>query len=431
MSRSSRVIAVLTSLSLAGALACASADLFGPITELPRELTVAETKLVQADNRFAFKLFREVSQREEPGRNIFISPLSVAMALGMAYNGAAGSTRDAMARTLELAGMTVDEVNQAYRDLIDLLRTLDPRVELILANSIWHRPQFTPLSSFLDVNRRYFDADVRALDFSRSDAADVINQWVDENTRGKIPTIVPGAIPEHIVAYLINAIYFKGDWAQRFDEDRTRDQPFRLSDGGSVDVPMMSSEEEHSVRLFSGDVVVLDLPYGGGAYSMTVVLPPEPSGAHQLATALSQEQWSGWIGALDSSDVFVSLPKFTLEYGITLNDALKALGMEEAFDPCRADLSNMFDLAPDRRFWIDDVRHKTFVDVNERGTEAAAVTSVGIGATSAPPRYVVDRPFLFAIRERFSGTVLFMGKIMNPVAQEGVAVQSEAAQCGS
>jgi serpin B len=409
MRRPSRAISVLPVLAVTSLMACAIGDVFGPITELPRELTVAETKLVEADNRFAFTLFREISAREEPHRNVFISPLSVAMALGMTYNGAAGTTREAMARTLALEGMTIDEVNAAYRDLIDLLRTLDPRVELLLANSIWHRPELTPLPAFLEVNRQFFDAEVRALDFARPDAADVINRWVDRNTRGKIPTIVPDPIPDQIVAYLINAVYFKGDWTQQFDKDRTHDAPFRLGDGGSVDVPMMSREEEHAVRLLFGDVIVLDLPYGGGAYSMTVVLPPEPIGAQQLAQELTQSHWDAWIAALDSSEVFVSLPKFTLEYAIRLNDVLKALGMEEAFDPCRADLSNMF---TGGRFWIDDVRHKTFVDVNEEGTEAAAATSVGIGQVSAPPRIVVDHPFLFAIRERFSGTILFMGKIM-------------------
>ncbi len=273
MRRPSRAIAVLPVLAVPSLMACAVGDVFGPITELPRELTVAETKLVEADNRFAFTLFRAINDHENPDRNVFISPLSVAMALGMTYNGAAGTTREAMARTLELEGMTIEEVNQAYRDLIDLLRTLDPRVDLLLANSIWHRPQFTPLPTFFEVNRQYFDAEVQALDFARPDAATVINQWVEDATRGKIPTIVPDPIPGQIVAYLINAIYLKGDWAQQFDKDGTRDEPFWLADGGTVDVPMMSREEGHAVRLVVGDVTVLDLPYGGGAYSMTVLLP--------------------------------------------------------------------------------------------------------------------------------------------------------------
>jgi serpin B len=266
-------------------MACAVGDVFGPITELPRELTVAETKLVEADNRFAFTLFRAINDHENPDRNVFISPLSVAMALGMTYNGAAGTTREAMARTLELEGMTIEEVNQAYRDLIDLLRTLDPRVDLLLANSIWHRPQFTPLPTFFEVNRQYFDAEVQALDFARPDAATVINQWVEDATRGKIPTIVPDPIPGQIVAYLINAIYLKGDWAQQFDKDGTRDEPFWLADGGTVDVPMMSREEGHAVRLVVGDVTVLDLPYGGGAYSMTVLLPRRAPGRSPASSA--------------------------------------------------------------------------------------------------------------------------------------------------
>lgn len=279
------------------------------------------------------------------------------------------------------------------------------------------------------MNQQYFNAAVRDLDFSRSDAAEVINDWVDQHTQGRIRTIVPDPIPHHIAAYLINAIYFKGLWVQQFDEDRTRDEPFRLADGGTVPVPMMSRDEKHAVRLFSGDVVVLDLPYGGGAYSMTIVLPADPTGAQPLATELSQDQWTLWVHALDSTEVFVSLPKFTLEYAVRLNEVLKALGMAEAFDPCRADLGNMFPVTPERRFWIDDVRHKTFIAVNEEGTEAAAATSVGIGRLSLPLRTVVDRPFLFAIRERFSGTILFLGKVMNPVAVSAATIESVPEAC--
>ena len=415
--------------SLSGVLLACGGEALGPLTALPRELTLAEQELVQADNAFAFSLFREINRQEEEGRNVFVSPLSVAMALGMTYNGAAGTTRDAMAEALELQGMSINDVNQAYRGLIDLLRELDSRVEFRLANSIWHRPAFTPLQTFQDVNRQFFDATVQALDFSRADASATMNQWVDQNTNGKIKTIVPDPVPDQIVMYLINAIYFKGDWTYQFDKDLTRDAPFQLAQGGEVAVPMMSREEKHHVRMFSdGNVTVVDLPYSRRAYAMTVVLPREATGAEGLATELTQERWNGWIADLDSTSIFVTLPKFTLEYALRLNDVLKALGMAEAFDPCRADFGNMFPVEPGA-VWIDDVRHKTFVDVNEEGTEAAAATSVGIGLTSAPARIEVDRPFLFAIRERLTGSILFLGKIMNPTVNDPREIKSTPEVC--
>ncbi len=396
-------------------LVMACGDVFGPITELPRELTVTERGLIDADNRFAFKLFREINLQQVADTNVFISPLSVGMALGMAYNGAAGTTRDAMQQTLELQGLSIEDVNHAYRSVIDLLRTLDPRVTWLLANSVWHDQNFTPLTPFLDVTRTYFDADVTALDFRAPTTPGTINGWVGRKTSGRIKTIVPDPIPDEVIAYLINAIYFKGDWTQQFDKDLTRDQPFLLAGGSTVGVPMMSRKQEHSVRaLVSSDVTVAELPYGGGAYVMTVVVPSEPTGAAALARELTEERWNAWLGALSERSLFVSLPKFELEYTIRLNEALKALGMAEAFDPDRADLSNMFQVTPSVRFYIDEVLHKTFVRVDEEGTEAAAATSVGIGATSAPQRIVVDRPFLVAIRERLSGTILFLGKVVNP-----------------
>lgn len=418
---------ILYSMSL-GLLACGG-DVLGPLTGLPRALSVAEQQLVQADNAFAFSLFREINRQEEAARNVFVSPLSVAMALGMTYNGAAGTTQAAMAEALELQGMSINDVNQAYHDLIDLLRNLDKRVEFRLANSIWHRPELTPLQSFQDVNRQFFDATVQALDFARPDAAGTINGWVDQNTNGKIKTIVPDPVPDHIVMYLVNAIYFKGDWTYQFDKDLTRTGPFQLAQGAEVAVPMMSREEKHAVRMFSdGNVTVVDLPYSRRAYAMTIVLPREASGAAPLATELTQERWNGWIAQLDSTSIFVTLPKFTIEYALRLNDVLKPLGMAEAFDPCRADFGNMFP-APPGTFYIDDVRHKTFVDVNEEGTEAAAATSVGIGLTSAPARIEVDRPFIFAIRERLTGSILFLGKIMNPGVNEPREIESVPEQC--
>jgi serpin B len=388
-------------------------EAFGPIERLPRELSVAEGKLIEADNRFAFKLFREINNREPAGSNVFISPLSVGMALGMTYNGAAGTTRDAMQQALELEGMTLQEVNEAYQSLITLLRDLDPYVEFVLANSIWYREGISIVPEFLDVNRQYFDAEVSALDFSDPSTVDVINAWVDAKTQGRIDEIVTPPIDPLTIMFLINAIYFKGDWTHQFDKDLTRDAPFRLPDGSETTVKLMSHEAEIPLRHFdSGELVIADLAYGGQAYSMTVVMPTDPTGIDALAESVTEEQWKAWVSALIADSLHIDLPKFRLEYEIGLKDVLTALGMGIAFSPFDADFTNLYS-GPERAY-ISKVKHKTFVDVNEEGTEAAAVTSVEIGLTSVPLRIVIDRPFLFAIRENYSGTILFLGKVVNP-----------------
>src|SRR6266478_10074358 len=207
------------------------------ITALPRALTAQEQQLIQADNRFAIKLLRETySELRDSLPNLFVSPLSVAMALGMTYNGAATTTEDAMRATLELDSMTVGEVNEANQSLIALLRGLDPHVQFQIANSIWYRLGFTVEQPFLDANRTYYDARVEALDFTAPSAVPTINAWVNEQTQGKIQDIITG-IPHDVVMYLINAIYFKGDWTQRFDKNLTTPRPFHLQDGSTVDVP--------------------------------------------------------------------------------------------------------------------------------------------------------------------------------------------------
>ncbi len=389
-----------------------------PITSLPRALDAGESGLIGADNRFAFKLFGEIARQASPDSNLFISPLSAAMALGMAYNGAAGTTEQEMQRALELAGVTLDDVNQSYRSLIALLRGLDPGVAFTLANSVWYRQGFAIAPDFLAATHTYFDARVAGLDFSSPSAAPTINAWVSEQTRGKIPAIVPDPVPDSVVAYLINAIYFKGDWTMQFDRARTKPGPFRLASGATASVPMMTHGRAVTVGyLVDHDVTLADLPYGGGAFTMTIALPRDPAGITSLVAGLTGEQWSRWTAALDSASREVYLPKFTLTYDLTMNDVLKALGMPSAFcGPWHTDLTR---LDPLGRVCITEVKHKTFVDVNEQGTEAAAATSVEIGLTSLPPSFVVDHPFVFAIRERLSGTILFLGRVMNAAAVSG------------
>jgi serine protease inhibitor len=382
------------------------------ITALPRSLTPQEQRIIEADNRFAIELLKQATaDTRDTLENLFVSPLSVAMALGMTYNGAAGTTEEAMRATLELEGMTVAEVNESYRGLIKMLRELDTRVTFQIANSIWYLQGYTVEQPFLDANRVYYDARVSALDFASPTAPATINAWVNEQTRGVIPTIVD-YIPDGMRLYLINAIYFKGDWTDQFDRSRTQPRPFRLADGSTVNVPTMTHGKQIDLRVtWRPHATIVDLPYGGQAFSMTIVLPNDTTSVDDLVTALTAEQWNGWTASLGPSKNEVFLPKFKLTNDFNLIPTLATLGMGIAFDPMRADFTRMH--TPSELF-ISEVKHKTYVDVNEEGTTAAAVTSVGISLTSVPQVIVIDRPFLFALRENLSGTILFMGVIRHP-----------------
>lgn len=370
----------------------------------------AESELAQAGVAFGFKLLQQIHSREAVEQNIFISPLSVAAALGMVYNGAAGETEAAMRETLELGELTLAELNAGYRRLFDRLMGLDPAVEFLPANSIWYEQGFDVRQDFLAVNREYFDAQVAPLDFASPTAAPTINDWVDEVTRGRIEEIVDDPIDHEVLMYLINAVYFNGDWAIRFDSGLTVDRPFHLADGSVKQVPMMTYPGPVEVRHFSdGDVEVIDLPYGDEAYSMTILMPAAGGNIDALVESLDSERWQEIVTGLAPTGTNVLMPKFTLDYELELQDALRTLGMGIAFTHA-ANFSKICS----KGLLISRVKHKAFVAVDEQGTEASAATAVELKRGLPPSLFAVDRPFVFVIRERSSGTILFMGRIMDP-----------------
>lgn len=383
------------------------------ITALPRALTAQEQQLIQADNRLAIKLLKELdAETRDTLPNLFISPLSVATALAMTYNGAAGTTADAMRATLELDSMSVADVNDSYRSLIQLLRHLDPHVQFQIANSIWYKQHYDVEQPFLAVNHDYYDAQVTALDFASPTAPATINDWVSTQTHGIIDRIID-QIPDYMRLYLIDAIYFKGDWTTQFDKTRTAPGPFRLESGAVVNVPTMARGMTDLRTAFRPYATIIDLPYGGAAFSMTIVVPRDTTSVTQLVNALTLDQWNGWIASLNTEENELFMPKFKLTNDLGLIPALSGLGMGIAFSD-RADFTRIHTPS---ELAIDEVRHKSYVDVNEEGTVAAAVTEVGIGITSVGSGpVVVDRPFLFALRENLSGTILFMGVMRQPPA---------------
>jgi serpin B len=382
----------------------------------PFALSTAQKMLIESDNRFGIKLFQKIVETGGD-ENVFISPLSVAMCLGITYNGAAGGTREAMAQTLELSGLSIEQVNESYRYLIETLTGLDPTVRFDIANSMWYNQTFPePRAEFLAACQEYFSALVTGLDFSAPDAAATINAWVEENTKGRIDQIVDDPINPLYVMFLINAIYFKGDWTYRFDRDLTEDAPFTLPDGSQKTCQMMAQRGRY--WHYDGDGFwALDLPYGDADFRMTIVLPDEGVDLDSLIASIDPQDWDrtlmdDWLTRLrrDSLDIFI--PKFTLEYEIKLKEVLAALGMGVAFTTS-ADFTNMY---ASGGVWINQVKHKTFVEVNEEGTEAAAVTSTVVAAGVIEDRFLVYRPFVFVIRENYSKTILFIGKIVDPTA---------------
>jgi serpin B len=396
-------------LCVAAFLTSCAEHVVSPPERVMRELTVAEKRLVETDNKFGFKLFREIV-RQEQNKNVFISPLSVSMALGMTYNGANGSTETAMRQTLEFGDMTLEEINSSYKSLIELLSQLDPKVKFQLANSIWYRQEYAFEPEFINLNQTYFNAVVRGLDFNDPDAARTINGWVEQNTNGKIKQIVDDPIAWETVMFLINAIYFKGIWTYQFDPQQTQDDQFNLLDGSKKSCKMMNLKADLPY-FANAQFQAVDLPYGDGDFSMTILLPSPQTPINALIADLQHENWQLWAKSFSKQAGSLALPKFLLEYDLTLNDVLKALGMAIAFSG-QADFTKMHKQGG---LFISKVKHKTFVEVNEEGTEAAAVTSVEIGRTSVGGFVMrVDRPFVFVIRENYSGTILFIGKIVNP-----------------
>ena len=378
--------------------------------------TIANDGLPAATSKFAFKLYNQVKD-PSAGKNTFLSPTSIMMALAMTYNGADGKTRQAMAQTLELQGLSLDEVNRVFADLKSTLDASDPKVQLQIANSLWAREGLTLKPTFVKRNKDYYEALTTSLDFSSLHAADTINSWVSKNTGGKIEKIVD-IIPPETVLYLINAIYFKGQWQFEFNKGATKPDVFKLPGGAQKEVPMMSQARDFPY--FKGqDFQAVALPYGSGRISMYIVLPDDPEGLKKFQEKLTAENWATWMNSFRATPGDLKLPRFQIEWESSLVDALTNLGMAEAFDPARANFSEMADLASGVRPYISEVKHKAWAEVNEEGTEAAAATSVGVALTSIhiPPKpfsMKVDHPFFFVIQDNRTGVVLFMGSVANP-----------------
>ncbi len=413
MMKRPRSVSTVATAVMAGALgltACQADLVQGPPDPLvPPGLTAEANRVVEANTGFGLGLLRALHPAEDTP-NLLLSPLSASMSLGMAMNGAAGETFLAMSATLGFEGLDQDQINEAYLSLIQTLVDRDPKVEFRLANSIWYKQEFQVHADFFQRARDFFGATVSPLDFLDPGSPDVINRWVEDETEGRIKDLISEIDPLDRL-FLLNAVYFKGPWASPFLEQATRDRPFNRADGSRIQVPTMS--QDGVLRWFrDDDVQAVELLYGDSAFSMVVMAPTDEGDLDALVAGLTPGRWHDLIGRLETARLMLRMPKFRFDYGVQLGGPLSDMGMGIAFRP-QADFSR---IAPVDDLHISRVKQKSFIDVHELGTEAAAATATVVSVTSMPPEMSFDRPFLFAIRERSTGTLLFVGRVGDPAA---------------
>lgn len=387
------------------------------LEDLPEPINIqlrgAETVMVKSDQEFAFDFFAQVfeEERNDLDENFMVSPFSLSMALAMTWNGSDGDTKLAIQETLGMGDWTDDEVNNYFKKLKEAFEKTDPSTELAIANSIWTNQNVEILPDFISLNQTYYNATVEPVDFASSATVGRINQWASNNTNGLIESVIEKTNASDLM-YLLNALYFKGIWVSEFDTKNTTEMNFTDEDGNRSKVPMM-----HQEALFDyaeNDLMqAVELPYGNKSFSMMVLLPKVGNEVMDITDALQQsDYWSNFYNKLSNSEVDLYIPKFNTEYSKKLNDVLTDMGMGIAFASDRANFSRM----SDKDAFISLVTQDTYIATDEMGTEAAAVTTVGVGTTSINPEpnkvtFKADRPFIYIIHERSTGSILFMGVV--------------------
>lgn len=408
-------IITLSLVTFTGLFSCSKGDggQEPDLTPKNLELSAMAPEVIANGNEFGIELFTKVAQEEN--KNLMLSPLSASAALTMLLNGCEGATYSQLKTTLKYPeSMTISEINEVYKSLVSQLLDVDPKVKLALANAIFYRQGFSVKNPFLSTMTTDFDAEIAGLDFNQPSALATINKWASDNTNGKIPKVLD-EISQDAVMFLMNALYFKGDWSYQFDKNLTSERPFYTNGSNSVNVNTMKGEVGSKVT-GGTNYTAVELPYGRTNFTMVVIVPngtlPEFIGS------LTPEKWTAITSSLDAQEEFgkliVYMPKYKFSYEKYLNDQLQSMGMIDAFVPGLANLAGISDAS----IFVSFVKQNTFVEVDEEGTEAAAVTTIGVEATSFPPQpreFVIDKPFVFAIRERSTNALLFIGQVVNPL----------------
>lgn len=388
-------------------------DVEEPEQSLPSDVQEGDYKeVITPQNELSFALFQKIRETEE--QDLFISPTSLFLALSMVYNGAEGETKEEMAQGLQLVGMDEEALNKASASLINQLQKDDEAIQLDIANSIWLNEHFHFQQGFKEKIQDYFKAEIEEINIQDDASVDRINKWVSEATNDKIDKMVEAPLDPNLVTYLLNAIYFKGDWTYEFDEKETEKADFHITQEEEKEVSMMSLSED--LLYTENDLFqAVELPYGEESMKMQVFLPKEEVKREEVSENFTFDNWTKWNQEFETSEGTVKLPKFELSYEIMLNEILQQLGMELAFKK-EAEFTKLIE--EEEPVWISSVKQKTFIEVHEKGTEAAAVTGVEVVSESAPiddPFLLeANRPFIITIVDEETDAILFMGEIVNP-----------------
>jgi serpin B len=391
-----------------------AAGCFG--ADMPAAKEKTEEAVVEGNNRFAVELYAKL--REQEG-NLFFSPYSISAALAMTYAGARGETEAQMAKVLHFPSQRAGDQERFHPAFGAIIKDLNTRgkkgkYELIVSNALWGQKGYEFLAEFLELVKSNYGGRLNEVDFisDTESARKTINAWVEKKTKDKIKDlIVPGDLNQLTRLVLTNAIYFKGNWASRFKKENTKDAEFTLLSGEKVDTPTMNQTEQFSY-METEDFQGLEMPYVNNELSMIIFLPKRTDGLAEFEKKLTAENLSQWLARLRKREVIVSVPKFKETSRFSLAGVLKSMGMTDAFVSVVADFSGM---NGKKELYISKVIHKAFVDVNEEGTEAAAATAVVTRAIAIRPSvFRADHPFLFLIRDNSSGSILFIGRMMNP-----------------
>ncbi len=375
-----------------------------------------DTDIVRGNTAFATALYARL--REMKG-NLFFSPYSISTALAMTYAGARGTTQKQMADVLNFS-MEREQLHRAFGSLEAELNAVREKgdVELTVANALWAQEGHALIEEFLEVVRKSYEAGLNFADFKNDPegARAEINAWVEEKTNYKIKDLIQEGVLNSLTRLVLtNAIYFKGIWENAFDEALTKEEPFHISSSTRVNAPLMYQRENFGY-MENEHLQMLEMRYAGEELSMVVLLPRDIDGLEQVERLLDAATLTAWMQTLGRREVDVHLPRFKTTSEFKLKEALEAMGMSDAFDAGSADFSGM---DPEKSFYVSAVIHKAFVDVNEEGTEAAAATAVvatRASAMKAPPVFRADHPFLFLIRHNSSGSILFLGRVVDPTA---------------
>jgi serine protease inhibitor len=385
-----------------------------PKDPVPIDLNSTQVALIESGNSFAFDIFRLILENADEAKNVIISPLSISYALSMTLNGADGATRDAMLEALRVTGLTPDEINGPYKELTETLLSVDERVKMKIANSVWTENNFYVKKTFIDILTDYYYAESQSFDIDDPTAPDKINAWIEDKTEGLIKEMID-KLNDNTVMLLINAIYFKGKWKLQFDPDDTSEKPFYKPSGSQAGVQMMKQTEDFLVYDGNG-FILAEFPYGQGNFVMDIILPDAKTGTSGILPSVTNDAFAGWTGQLGKHEVNVSIPRFKYGFKKTLKEILTDMGMGIAFTD-GADFTNIAEFPP---LLINEVTHQAFIETNEEGTEAAAATVVDVGVTSMPPpplEFNADHSFLYIIREIKTNSIIFMGRVADPLAE--------------